>query len=117
MLELHQFDLDVIATALSDQTDYERQWLVDPASGELVLWTSDTGIDGRNPVELDELDEKFMAITPLPGECRCRWRSPQPVRTSARIHSNRTHTVGHGSLVLRGIRDFLAGWICPGSPS
>jgi len=67
MLELHQFDLEVIATALSDQTGYEHQWLVDPASGEPVLWTSDTGIDGRNPIELDELDEKLVAISPLPS--------------------------------------------------
>ena len=32
-----------------------------------MLWTSDTGIDGRNPIELDELDEKLVAIGPLPS--------------------------------------------------
>ena len=31
----------------------------------MVLWTSDTGIDGENPVELDELD--LIVIDPLPS--------------------------------------------------
>jgi len=30
----------------------------------VVLWTSDTGIDGENPVDLDELD--LILIDPLP---------------------------------------------------
>jgi hypothetical protein len=29
------------------------------------VWTSDTGIDGENPVEIDELD--LIAIDPLPS--------------------------------------------------
>jgi hypothetical protein len=66
VLDLHRLDLDTIATALADQGDYyERQWLVDPARGELVLWTSDTGIDGQNQIELDELDDSLVAISPL----------------------------------------------------
>ncbi len=64
MLELGGIDVDDIATALADQTDYEHRWLVDPRSGEVALWTSDTGIDGENPVELDELD--LVPIDPLP---------------------------------------------------
>ena len=56
MLDLAKLDLDEIAMALSDQTDYEHRWLIDPGTGEIVLWTSDTGIDGENPVDLDELD-------------------------------------------------------------
>ena len=31
----------------------------------MVFWTSDTGIDGENPVELDELD--LILIDPLPS--------------------------------------------------
>ncbi len=27
-----------------------------PSTGELTLWSSDTGIDGHNPIDLDELD-------------------------------------------------------------
>jgi len=65
MLDLSRLDLDEIATALADQTDYEHRWLFDPGSGEIVFWTSDTGIDGRNPVDLDELD--LLCIDPLPS--------------------------------------------------
>jgi Uncharacterised protein family (UPF0158) len=65
MLDLSRFDLDEIATALSDQTAYERQWLVDPETGEVVFWTSDGGIDGQTPVDLDELD--LICVDPLPS--------------------------------------------------
>jgi Uncharacterised protein family (UPF0158) len=58
------FDVEEIATALADQTDYEHRSLIDPRTGELAFWTSDTGIDGENPVEIDELD--LIAIDPLP---------------------------------------------------
>jgi len=36
-LDLGSLDLDEIATALADQTDFERRWLINPASGEVVL--------------------------------------------------------------------------------
>lgn len=65
MLDLTILDLDDIATALSDRTDYEHRWLIDPRTGQVVLWTSDTGIDGSNPVDLDELD--LIVIDPLPS--------------------------------------------------
>ena len=64
VLDLSGFDVEEIATALADQTDYEHRWLIDPRTGELAYWTSDTGIDGENPVEIDELD--LIAIDPLP---------------------------------------------------
>ncbi len=65
MLDLDKLAVDEIATALSDQTDYEHRWLIDPRTGEIAFWTSDTGIDGENPVDLDELD--LIAIDPLPS--------------------------------------------------
>jgi hypothetical protein len=65
VLDLGSVDVDEIATALSDQTDYEHQWLIDPRTGEIAFWTSDTGIDGENPVDLDELD--LVPIDPLPS--------------------------------------------------
>lgn len=65
MLELSRLDLDEIAQALSDQTDYDRRWLINPETGEVVLWTSELGIDGETPVDLDELDE--LCIDPLPS--------------------------------------------------
>jgi hypothetical protein len=65
VLDLGSLDLDEIATALADQTDYEHRWLINPQTGEIVFWTSDTGIDGHNPVDLDELD--LVCIDPLPS--------------------------------------------------
>jgi uncharacterized protein UPF0158 len=65
VLDLSSLDLEEIATALADQTDYEHRWLIDPATGEVVFWTSDTGIDGQTPVDLDELD--LLRIDPLPS--------------------------------------------------
>jgi hypothetical protein len=65
VLDLGCLDLDEIATALADQTDYEHRWLINPQTGEIVFWTSDTGIDGHNPVDLDELD--LVCIDPLPS--------------------------------------------------
>lgn len=65
MLELSRLDLDEIATALEDQTDYEHRWLINPRTGEIVLWTTDGGIDGGTPVDLDDLD--LVGIDPLPS--------------------------------------------------
>ena len=65
MLDLGRLDLDEIASALADQTDYEHRWLIDPRTGEVMFWTSDTGIDGQNPVDLDDLD--LLCIDPLPS--------------------------------------------------
>lgn len=65
MLDLAGIDVEEIATALADQTDYEHRWLIDPRTGQVAFWTSDTGIDGENPVEIDELD--LISIDPLPS--------------------------------------------------
>jgi hypothetical protein len=65
VLDLGTIDLDGIADALADQTDYEHQWLIDPQTGQIAVWTSDTGIDGQTPVDLDDLD--MVCIVPLPS--------------------------------------------------
>ncbi|MEU9685450.1 UPF0158 family protein [Amycolatopsis japonica] len=65
MLGLEKFDLGGIAMALQDQTDYEHFHLVDPRTGEMGLWTQDGGIDGRNPIDLDDVD--LTVIEPLPS--------------------------------------------------
>jgi len=65
VLELSSLDLEQIAEALADQTDYEHRWLINPQTGEIVFWTADTGIDGQTPVDLDELD--LVCIDPLPS--------------------------------------------------
>ena len=64
MLELSGIDVEDIATALAGRTEYEHRWLIDPRTGEVTFWTSDTGIDGENADELDELD--LIVIDPLP---------------------------------------------------
>ncbi len=61
MLDLGGIDIQEIATALADQTNNEHRWLIDPRTGQVAFWTSDTGIDGENPVELD-----LIPIDPLP---------------------------------------------------
>lgn len=66
MREVADFDLEQIAEALADQEFVEHRYLVDEATGEILFWTSDTGIDGNNPVDLDELDG-VIAIDPLPS--------------------------------------------------
>jgi hypothetical protein len=38
-----------------------------PTTGELGFWTTDTGIDGHNPVELDDQDPNLIAIDPIPS--------------------------------------------------
>lgn len=65
MLDLSRIDVEEIAVALADQLDYEHRWLVDPQTGQVSFWTSDTGIDGENPVEVDELE--LIPIDPLPS--------------------------------------------------
>lgn len=65
MVELNAIDVDELAMALADQSVFDRQWLIDPQTGEILFWTSDTGIDGQNPVDLDELGH-LVAIDPLP---------------------------------------------------
>jgi hypothetical protein len=71
VLELSRLDLDEIVVALDDREEYERRWLIDPLTGEIVFWTSDTGIDGQNPVDLDELDH-LVPIKPEPSYVRYR---------------------------------------------
>lgn len=65
MLDLSRVDLEEIATALEDRTDYEHRWLINPDTKQVVLWTAEGGIDGETPVDVDELD--LMVIDPLPS--------------------------------------------------
>jgi uncharacterized protein UPF0158 len=65
MLDLSSLNLEEIADALADQTDYEHRWLINPETGEIAFWTADTGIDGQTPVDPEELD--LVCIDPLPS--------------------------------------------------
>jgi hypothetical protein len=63
MVDLAGIDVEEIATALADQTDDEHRWLLDPQTGQVAFWTSNTGTDGENPVEIDGLDR--IPIDPI----------------------------------------------------
>lgn len=63
MLDLHALDIDERAMALEDQTDYEHRWLMDSRTGDLIVWTSDTGIDGHQPVDIVDLD--LLPVEPI----------------------------------------------------
>ncbi len=65
ILDLSSLDLEEIADALADQTDYEHRWLINPQTGQIAFWTADTGIDGQTPVDPGELD--LVCIDPLPS--------------------------------------------------
>jgi len=51
------------AAIRDDEFSHFGKWLLDPRTGQVVFWTSDTGIDGENPVEMDELD--LIPIDPI----------------------------------------------------
>jgi hypothetical protein len=65
VLDLSSLNLEDISFALADQDDGEHLWLINPETGETVIWTSHTGIDGQTPVDLDDLD--LVGIRPLPS--------------------------------------------------
>ncbi len=82
MLDLAGIDVEEIATALADQADYEHRWLLDPRTGRVAFWASDTGIDGDNPVEIEELD--LVPIDPSrPTSGTRTW--PTSLRASAKM--------------------------------
>lgn len=67
MLDPTEVNLSELASALADRDDYDTQWFIDPGTGEIRLWTRDSGLDGE-PVELDEVDEvDLVPIEPLPS--------------------------------------------------
>src|SRR5215213_5030301 len=65
MLELSRVNLGEIAAALEDQSVEDYRWLIDPESGQMSVWTEDGGIDGRTPVDLEDVD--LVPIEPLPS--------------------------------------------------
>ena len=101
-------DLDDIAQALSDQTDYEHRWLLDPATGELHIWTSDTGLDGQDLVDGDELEETdLVAIDPLPSSVWYRDMADFAERISDDQAARRLERAIRGRGAFRRFRDEL----------
>jgi hypothetical protein len=71
MLDLDKLDVEEIVEALADQTDYEHRWLIDPTTGQVIFWTSDTGIDGQNPVDIDELRQAALRMESRDPTANC----------------------------------------------
>ena len=40
VLDLNSIDLEEIANALADRTDYEHHWLINPDTGQIAFWTA-----------------------------------------------------------------------------
>jgi hypothetical protein len=112
MADLSTFDLSAIASALSDQNDYESAQLVHSQTGEMVYWSRDSGIDGHNPIDIDDLDEALVGIRPLPS---WEWyqdmadfideiTDEQAGRRLARAIDGKGRSAGSGSSSMRSTR-------------
>ena len=108
MLDLDRVDLEAVATALEDQTDYEHRWLIDPGTGEIAFWTYDLGIDGQNPVDLDELDD-LVLIDPLPSRVWYRDMADFAARVSDERAARRLERALEGRGAFRRFKDELHG--------
>jgi hypothetical protein len=108
MLDLDRVDLEAVATALEDQTDYEHRWLIDPRTGEIAFWTYDLGIDGQNPVDLDELDD-LVLIDPLPSRVWYRDMADFAARVSDERAARRLERALEGRGAFRRFKDELHG--------
>lgn len=108
MLDLSQLDIEEVATALADQTDYDHRWLIDPRTGEIAFWTSDTGIDGSDPVDLDEVD--LLLIEPLPPSVWYRDMVDFAVQVSDEASRTRLERALEGRGAFRRFKDELYGW-------
>ena len=67
MVDLSAVDLDELATALGEQGYFEHRWLIDPDSGEISLWTEDSGIDGVSIPLISTMIKSPSCIHPLPS--------------------------------------------------
>jgi len=66
MFDLARVDLDELVMALSDQDVRDHQWLIDPVTGVLHLWSEDVGLDGDDRVDADSLEETgLQALEPI----------------------------------------------------
>ena len=105
MFDLSGLDLEEIATALADRTDYEHRWLINPRTGEIVFWTADGGIDGNTPVDLDDLD--LVCINPLPSYVWYQDMADFAERISDEAAGRRLARAIHGKGAFRRFKDEL----------
>jgi hypothetical protein len=67
VLSVENLDLAGIAEALQDQSAYEHAFLFNSETGAIDFWTREGGIDGKTPVDFDELPEELIPIGPVPS--------------------------------------------------
>jgi hypothetical protein len=65
MLDLDELDVEEIAEALADQTDYEHRWLIDPHDGSGGVLAQRHG--HRRPEPRRDRGLDLMPIDPLPS--------------------------------------------------
>jgi hypothetical protein len=77
-LALSKLDLEEVAGALADQTDYEHRWLIDPETGEILYWTTRRRRGwrdaGRSRRARRGPDRPRTVLRPVPGHGRLRRR-------------------------------------------
>ncbi|MBM0238573.1 hypothetical protein JNW88_17990 [Micromonospora sp. ATA32] len=105
MLDVRHLDLEEIATALQNQSAYEYRWLIDPGSGQIMMWTADGGIDGKTPVDLDELD--LVPIEALPSSVWHRDMADFAERVSDEQARRRLSRAVRGRGAFRRFKDEL----------
>jgi hypothetical protein len=105
MLALGSVDLDEIANALQDQDVYDRRYLINPETGEIVFWTSELGINGQDPVDLEELD--LLSIDPLPSRVWYRDMADFAEGVSDESASRRLARAIHGKGAFRRFKNEL----------
>ncbi|MDQ2875329.1 MAG: UPF0158 family protein [Actinomycetota bacterium] len=106
MLDPGQLDLDEIVLARGDREYYEHRWLIDPSTGEIVFWTSDTGIDGQDRIDLDELDH-LVSIEQEPSYVRYREMAVFAEGISDRRAGERLGRAIEGKGAFRRFKDAL----------
>ncbi|SNY57098.1 hypothetical protein [Paractinoplanes atraurantiacus] len=60
MLAIDRVDLEMLVVALQDQSALEHQWLLDPTTREVAMWTDEDGLD-------EEAREELVHVDPLPS--------------------------------------------------
>lgn len=110
MLDPTTLNLDDIADALADQTDYGHRWFINMITGEVVLWSSDTGIDGCLPTEFEDVEEgepNLRGIDPLPSRIWYRDMAEFAGQTSDERARRRLARAIQGRGAFRRFRDEL----------
>ncbi len=100
-------DLDEIAQALADQTHDGHQWLLDPATGELHIWTLDSGLVGQDLADEDLEQTDLVPIHPLPSPVWHRDMADFAERISDEQAARRLARAIRGRGAFRRFRDEL----------